>query len=369
MSTEEKINLAVEKFLNEEGTLSEIRCSLKLSSTKPISNRLEKLGYHMYHGAKASQVKALKLAVEEYLSCTDNPSLTKISSKYKIGRQTLSDRLKHLGYSVVNHQNKVKFNENIFDVIDTEEKAYWLGFIFADGYIDSTPIDPNKKSRYQFELSLNADDCGHLEKFNTFMQHTKNNVKISNVTCNGTVCKRCRWDITNKHLWEVLNSYGCTPRKSLTLNFPNVFIFADKSLIRHFIRGYWDGDGSLTWYDKEHTVPNMSVLGTEDFLTELKHNLPLQFDYALYGKTGVTKSFNVCGKNAYNLAKFLYQDATIYLDRKFKKYLEYCRLYEESYRLSLTKIGEGCDANPQVITETKESVTPYSVETEPAKVE
>lgn len=54
MTTEEKINLAVEKFLNEEGTLSEIRCSFKLSSTKPISDKLEELGYHMYPGAKAS---------------------------------------------------------------------------------------------------------------------------------------------------------------------------------------------------------------------------------------------------------------------------------------------------------------------------
>lgn len=54
MSIEEKVNFAVEKFLNEEGTLTEIMSLVNLPSTKPISNRLEELGYHMYNGAKAS---------------------------------------------------------------------------------------------------------------------------------------------------------------------------------------------------------------------------------------------------------------------------------------------------------------------------
>lgn len=54
----------------------------------------------------------------------------------------------------------------------------------------------------------------------------------------------------------------------------------------------------------------------------------------------------------------MYDNCTIYLDRKYNKYLEYCRLYEESCKELQTKIGEGCDANPEVTTETKESVAP-----------
>jgi hypothetical protein len=104
MTEQEKINLAVEKFLNEEGTLSEIKLQLKLASTKLITNRLEELGYHMYNGAKASSVKKLKLAVEEYISEYNNePSITKIATKYKIGRNVLSNRLKELGYEIINH--------------------------------------------------------------------------------------------------------------------------------------------------------------------------------------------------------------------------------------------------------------------------
>ena len=71
-------------------------------------------------------------------------------------------------------QNKTKFNENIFDCIDTEEKAYWLGFIFADGSIRSN-------GSFIFELSLKGSDINHLHKFNTFMGHIKDNVKIGKV--------------------------------------------------------------------------------------------------------------------------------------------------------------------------------------------
>lgn len=68
MTEQEKIDFGVQKFLNGEGTLAEIRLQLKLASTKPLSTRLEKLGYHICRGAKISSIRGLKLAVEEYIS-------------------------------------------------------------------------------------------------------------------------------------------------------------------------------------------------------------------------------------------------------------------------------------------------------------
>ena len=72
---------------------------------------------------------------------------------------------------------------------------------------------------------------------------------------------------------------------------------------------------------------------------------------------------------AYRVASYLYNNSHIYLDRKYNKYLEYCRLYEESYRELQTNNGEGCDVNPVISTETKESVPSYRVETEPSSEE
>ena len=161
-------------------------------------------------------------------------------------RQTLAKYFKQLGIEIVNKQNRLKFDNTIFDSIDTEEKAYWLGFIFADGTINSSPLEINKKPKYTIEISLKADDFHHLKKFNTFMKYKKNGVKIQDAKCGKVICKRCRWTITDKHLWETLNNYGCTPKKSLTLKFPDENIFKSKDLIRHFIRGYFDGDGCFT---------------------------------------------------------------------------------------------------------------------------
>ena len=361
MTYEEKIDLGVKKFLNGEGTLTQIRAILKLSDVRELSKRLEELGYKIYRGAKLSSIIGLKKATEEYIdNINNNPSLTKICTKYHIDIGTLSKRLKELNIEVINYQNRLKFDNTVFDCIDTEEKAYWLGFIFADGYIDSSPLEENKKAHYTFEISLKGSDAGHLHKFNKFMKHENDNVKMGYVNCEGKRCERCRWWITDKHLWKTLNKYGCTPRKSLTLQFPNENIFKSKDLIRHFIRGYWDGDGCISYSNKEHTKICINVLGTEQFLVKLINYIPYNMSYTLQYKNpesnNITSSFIKDGLKAYNIIKYLYDNCTIYLDRKYEKFIYFRQLYEKSYRPIQTNIGEGCDANTEITTEIKESV-------------
>ena len=96
---------------------------------------------------------------------------TSIAKHYKRDISTISDIAKNIGYKCKNNRNrKYNLNENYFEVIDTEHKAYWLGFIFADGYISSRDNG--------FELSLKGSDIEHLHKFNKFMEHNKDNVKL-----------------------------------------------------------------------------------------------------------------------------------------------------------------------------------------------
>lgn len=185
----------------------------------------------------------------------------------------MSKRLKELGFEIINHQNEAKFDIHVFDTIDTEEKAYWLGFIYADGYVG---YSSEEKRNYLFELSLKSDDLTHLHKFASFISHTNPNiVKVENVYCGDILCQRCRISFRNKHFWETLNSKGCVPRKSLILKFPDISIFTDLSLIRHFIRGYVDGDGCLTWGDSEHKKPFLSILGTKDLLEGIRKYSPV----------------------------------------------------------------------------------------------
>lgn len=288
-------------------------------------------------------------------------SLTKIAKQFNTSRHTLSKELKARGIEIINHQNETKFNEHIFDVIDTEEKAYWLGFIFADGYIDSSPLEENKKSKYGFEISLKGSDAGHLHKFNEFMGHNKDNVKIGYVNCNGKRCVRCRWYVANKHLWNTLNSLGCTSRKSLTLKFPSLSIFQNKKLIIDFIRGYLDGDGSISYIksnpniDESNYSPRVSILSTEQFLTILQK-------ITRRGIIKPTKSSCYVLTFSRHESRFLlhklYDNATIYLDRKYKraKFFENsCRSAKELAELLAGENGEGCDVNPVVNEDSNES--------------
>ena len=83
--------------------------------------------------------KMALIAAEEYINSKKGSiSLTQLQNKYGVRRQVISEILKNKGIEVVNYQNLSRINENIFDNIDTEEKAYWLGFLYADGYLNRT---------------------------------------------------------------------------------------------------------------------------------------------------------------------------------------------------------------------------------------
>jgi len=102
-----------------------------------------------------------------------------------------------------------------------------------------------------------------MQKFANFMHYHKE-LKITNADNKGHT--RCRVCFSSKHLWKTLNSYGCTPRKSLTLKFPNKNIFKNENLIYDFIRGYFDGDGWITYRNQSHTEMSWGLLGTENFI-------------------------------------------------------------------------------------------------------
>lgn len=300
-------------------------------------------------------------------------SCSEIATQFGVTTVTISKHLKRNGIEVINKQNRTKFNQYIFDTIDTEEKAYWLGFIFADGYISSSPLYLNKKPRYDFEISLKASDADHLHKFNKFMQHESDNVKLGKVSCSGVVCKRCRWSIVNKHLWNTLNNIGCTPKKSLTLKFPGI----DSKLYIPFIRGYFDGDGCLTYYHKGNKVyPKCDILGTEEFLQNIR-NILSQYQIEclpLHNNSTtqiITKILTVTRKDTMRFLELIYNKSNIYLDRKFYRYqlFKNCRSSKKLLELLETKIMEGCDANHEVNSETKESESPQRVETETINVE
>lgn len=274
-----------------------------------------------------------KKALEEYLNTPEEQrSLTKLGSKYNIKRQTLSERFKKWGFEIVNQQNRCRLNENCFDSMNSEAQFYWLGFMYADGNIS--------KEGNRIEMRLSIKDIDHLEKFRAFL-HLSTEIRTG--MCNGHGF--CHLSVRNKHLWNTLNNLGCIPNKSLVLAFPKVKLFTKKEYVLHFIRGYVDGDGCLSIYKENNKVrTRISILGTESFLISVNK---------IFGNKGYihnkgtenykNKAFELKFSDipSRKLARYLYENATIYLDRKYEKFLEYCRLEEESSRRLSSKIGEG----------------------------
>ena len=302
--------------------------------------------------------QTIKLALQEYLATPElERSLTKIGKKYGVKRQTLSTHLKKMGYEVINYQNRVRLDETLFDKIDTEEKAYWLGFLYADGCVDS------EGNRIEVHLALK--DVEHLEKFRQFL-HLENPIRTGK---NKEGNYFCHLSVRNKHMWNSLINVGCYPVKSLTLEFPKIEYFENKNLIKHFLRGYVDGDGCLCTYKATNgsTRTVLSMVGTENFLkrvNEICWNKGRIRNKS--SKNWENKAFDLDFSDvpSRRIARILYEDATIYLERKYNKFLEFCSIEEESSKRKSTKIGESWDANTEVNSDSKKSESPQSIEVE-----
>lgn len=238
-----------------------------------------------------------------------------IAEKMGINYTTVHRWLRKLQLNLPNFHNELKFDNTVFDVIDTEEKAYWLGFMYADGYVSS-----NGKT---VELSLKGDDIEHLEKFRQFL-HNKNEVKICKSKCNEKFFSRCRLTMTDKHFHDALVVKGCVPNKSLILTFPDKSIFASEDLIIHFIRGYIDGDGAVTYGCTGYAV--YEIIGTYEFLESIKQFFPGMFTQTYFKDkrrlNSNTYFLGLAAKKSAEFGELLYANATIYLQRKYDKFIE-----------------------------------------------
>ena len=315
---EDIINL----YVNDNLAISDIakKYALKIEE---VYNILRENHYMVSRGTRRDWVLKAHDAIEYYINHQEL-SLNKIALMFKITPESLSKALKSLGYTIVNKQNIAKFNENIFDVIDTEEKAYWLGFIFADGYISSSPINNPTDAHYIFELCLALIDAGYLYKFDSFVQSQEPKVKAYNYKdASGKDKQHVKWTIANKHLWNTLNNIGCTPNKSLTLIYPNI----PQHLKRHFARGYFDGDGSFGVYGQNEL--SLSCVGTQSIIDNLFSEIGDFSQYHHKDHNEATITLNASAKNAANILNYLYTNSTVYLDRKYNKYLELCRSLKE----------------------------------------
>ena len=108
----------------------------------------------------------------------------------------------------------------------------------------------------------------------------------------------------------------------------------------------------------EHTIPVYQILGTKEFLKVIMSYLNIEetLFHNHNNKKEVTMYIQASSRKAMYVLHKLYDNCSIYLNRKYEKFIYFCRIFEKSNMLKQTNIGEGCDANTEITTETKESV-------------
>lgn len=240
----------------------------------------------------------------------------KIGKELKAGVATVRKFLHEEGIirSVGSSSRKYFANFNYFESIDTEQKAYWLGVLYADGCVSKknkslrfSSIDKEWIEAYKKDLEYNGPLSTEY--------HPKFNKSIYKIT------------MYSDKLVDSLISYGCIERKSLVLKFPNL----PKSLIPHFIRGYFDGDGCVGYYKyTKHsdckTLRVMICSGSKDLLEKIVQYLPIscklirqrQRVHALYE---IVLSVN----DSKSFYTYIYANATRFLQRKKDKFDSFFR--------------------------------------------
>ena len=258
-----------------------------------------------------------KIAKERYLS---GESLTQISKDVKIDRHKLSYLFKEDGIDIRQNGQKHFYDETYFEVIDTEEKAYWLGFLYADGNV-------SRYGKHEVKVALAYKDLHHVERFaNTLLLDKTDSITSTyEAKIKGKKFPSAKVCIDSKVICQQLKKLGCVPNKSLILTFPTEEQ-VPSYLIRHFVRGYFDGDGSVSTIRNGRCV-TINFIGTKSFiesLLEIFHKVCTDYGADTYDQKKNQESWQL-QKSKYDTVKeiyeYMYKDATIYLERKYQRFV------------------------------------------------
>lgn len=254
----------------------------------------------------------------------DGLSTTQIGEKLKIYHKLISDVLSENKIERIgNNKRKYSLNEHYFDDINTPNKAYILGFFYADGC--------NIMNKSTVAMSLEEKDKEILEKIRLeidserkleFIEQSKRKDKNNNYHYKDM----WRLLLFSSHMCRTLNDLGMMPNKSLKLKFPE---WLNKNLYSHFIRGYFDGDGSLSLYQKTNGKYQvlLTLTSTNDFCQECLNILRDELNvgggiYDASSHNGITKVLSFSGFVQVNkILEWMYEDADLYMKRKYDNYV------------------------------------------------
>lgn len=235
----------------------------------------------------------------------NNVSVYKIAEELGVDNGTIYNRLKKLGFNTSKRHRMYLINDDYFENINNQNKAYWIGFLMADGY---------NSGKY---IRADIQDEGHLEKLrneifikNDMPVRTKIN-KINNKVIYYLT-------IQNKKIVNDCEKLGIVKRKSFITKYPNISEKYDKD----FIRGLFDGDGCLTYSMRgNYRGYKFSIVGNEELILEVRNRLLKLNIYIGFRKNKSIYELSVKGnRQIIKLLNWLYLDSDTSMNRKEEKY-------------------------------------------------
>ncbi|WCS68166.1 hypothetical protein Goe21_00560 [Bacillus phage vB_BsuM-Goe21] len=236
-------------------------------------------------------------AIEYYLE--KRCSLEEINREFGIKDSIFKRNIKEI-FGIEPLDNRISFNRNIFHNIDTKEKAYWLGFILADGGI----------YKNELRIKLGEKDLNHLHKFCDFVGLDYSFIKkeVHSTTKNNLY----KVVLSSNEIVLDLNEKGIIQNKT-TKEEP--FYNINEELLSDYIRGIIDGDG----YIRKDYI-SIGLVGSQKLLTFVQDVFKQYLDIEPNKLMKHEKIFRIAYYRKEHLEKileYLYKDSKIYLDRKY----------------------------------------------------
>lgn len=206
----------------------------------------------------------LDTIINEYQQGSTIQEIAKRHPEYKEG--IINYRLRQLGLTRRNGK-RVFCQEDYFEQIDTPQKAYFLGLLYADGNIQYSPKEGNS---YHLRLELQWGDKyiiellkQELKSKNPVLEYKDNN-KCVNIVGKPYLSNKhsAYFTLGNNKICQDLIKHGCTNGKDKRLKVPNL----SSKLLRYFVLGFFDGDGCASFTDKNHCI---SFLARKPLLEEI----------------------------------------------------------------------------------------------------
>jgi DNA-binding transcriptional regulator WhiA len=235
--------------------------------------------------------------------------LAELAGLHNLSQTTIYRILK--ANDVPTTKKTISYREDVFDQIDTELKAYVLGLITSDGYI------VNRKRRYIVQLGSTDSE---IPQFLADLIEYKGNIYL--IDHNRTTKRNqdeYRIMVGSKRLVEALGKLGVVNRKSLREEFCNQI---PDSLLRHYIRGLYDGDGSIGIYSSrgDRGQARIGLVGSRVMLERVSLEFTQHLEIPLgkaRRKSGDLYMLSYSGNNLVKvITNWLYQDCNYALSRK-----------------------------------------------------